>query len=514
MKSTIFPKMALVILDGWGLNPDPKVSAIEAADTPFFDNLLQTYPNSTLVTYGEDVGLPEGQMGNSEVGHINIGAGRIVYQELARINKEVREGGLKKNKVLSDALKYAKENDKKVHLIGLISDGGVHSHINHLKALCDICEENGLQDVFIHACMDGRDTDPMGGVSYLKDMYNYLQNKSLRIATLIGRYYAMDRDRRWERIKLAYDLYVNGSGRGVQNAVQALEDSYKRGITDEFIEAHFISDESGNPITKIEEGDVVLSFNFRTDRCRQITEVLSQKDFHEFNMHALKLYYCTMTRYDESFQNIYVLYEKEDLSNTLGEVLSKAGKTQIRIAETEKYPHVTFFFNGGREEPFKAEKRIIVPSPKVATYDLKPEMSAFEVTDQILRVLNDAAPDFICINYANADMVGHTGVFNAAIKAAETVDKCLSRLVEKLRSLGYGIFIIADHGNSDCMVNPDGSPNTAHTTNPVPCIFVSEYDEIKLKNGKLSDIAPSVLSLMGMDIPLEMTSDILFFETN
>lgn len=505
-----YKRMALLILDGWGINHNPKVSAIEAANTPFVDGLFANYPLSNLVTYGEAVGLPDGQMGNSEVGHINIGAGRVVYQELARINKEIREGAFQKNPVLLEALHYAKTTGKKVHLLGLVSDGGVHSHINHLKAICDLTESLGLEQVYIHACMDGRDTDPKGGEGYLTDLETHIANKKVKIASIIGRYYAMDRDKRWERIKIAYDLFVNGKGIATQNPVAALKASYEKGISDEFIEAHYCSDAAGNPLATIAEDDVVLCFNFRTDRCRQITMALTQEDFPDFGMKKLSLYYCTMTRYDERFENIKVLYEKEDLSDTLGEVLAKAGKTQVRIAETEKYPHVTFFFNGGREQPFDGEKRIIVQSPKVATYDLQPEMSAGEVTDKIMAELQTSPPDFLCLNYANADMVGHTGVFEAAVKAVETVDNCLSRLVPLLKSLGYGIIIIADHGNSDCMVNPDGTANTAHTTNPVPCALVAEnVDGIELRDGKLADIAPTILTLMGLQLPAAMGGDLL-----
>jgi 2,3-bisphosphoglycerate-independent phosphoglycerate mutase len=505
-----YDKMALLILDGWGLNKNPKVSAIEAANTPFFDSLMASNPNSTLQTFGEAVGLPEGQMGNSEVGHINIGAGRVVYQELARINKEIREGSLRKNTEFNKLLKYVKESGKKLHLIGLLSDGGVHSHIEHLKAICEICNSYGLEKVFIHACMDGRDTDPKGGIDYMNNLLSSIADKKVKIASMVGRYYAMDRDKRWERIKLAYDLFVHGIGKPCKDPIEALKNSYENGISDEFIEAHYMVDDQNNPIAKIEEDDAVLCFNFRTDRCRQITEVLTQKDFPDYDMKSIELYYCTMTRYDESFKNIKVLYEKEDLSNTLGEVLAKNKKTQVRIAETEKYPHVTFFFNGGREEAFDGEKRIIVQSPKVATYDLQPEMSALEVTSKIMAELDEELPDFICLNYANADMVGHTGVFEAAVKAAQIVDNCLSKLVPKLVSLGYGIIILADHGNSDCLVNPDGTPNTAHTVNPVPCILVGQNSQdFKLNNGKLADIAPSILKLMGIEIPAIMNADIL-----
>ena len=500
MSKKIFSRVALLILDGWGLNKNPKVSAIEAADTPFFDSLMDQYPSSTLTTFGEAVGLPEGQMGNSEVGHINIGAGRVVYQELAKINKEIREGNFQKNQVLLDALNYAKLNNKKVHLIGLVSDGGVHSHINHLKAICDVTEELGLDKVFIHACMDGRDTDPKKGVEYIKDLEQHLSGSKVKIASIIGRYFAMDRDKRWERIKKAYDLFVNAIGTPVKNPVQAIEESYDKGITDEFLEPMYLVDNLQQPLATIQKDDVVICFNFRTDRCRQITTALTQEDFQEFGMHKIPLYYCTMTVYDEKFKNVNVFYKNQDLADSLGEILSKNGKSQLRIAETEKYPHVTFFFNGGREAAFEGEERIIVPSPKVATYDLKPEMSAYEVCDQVLMKLDSKAPDFICLNFANADMVGHTGVFEAAVKAVETVDLCLSKLVPSLLKLDYGIIIIADHGNSDCMVNPDGTANTAHTTNPVPCIFAAKaIDHVILKNGKLADIAPSILNLMGIE---------------
>ena len=503
-------KAALIILDGWGINHNREVSAIEAAQTPFMNNLLENYPNSTLVTFGESVGLPDGQMGNSEVGHINIGAGRVVYQELARINKEIREGLFQKNKVLLDTINYVKTNQKKLHLFGLLSDGGVHSHIEHLKAICALTDQHGLDNVYIHVCLDGRDTDPKKGAEYLTDLTEFIKDKKVKIASLIGRYYAMDRDLRWERIKKAYDLYLHGVGEICSDPIKALKNSYQNGITDEFILPHLCADENGNPLAKMEEGDAVLCFNFRTDRCRQITMALTQQDYSDFNMKKIPLHYCTMTRYDEKFKDISVIYEKEDLSDTLGEVISKAGKTQIRIAETEKYPHVTFFFNGGREVPFEGEKRIIVSSPKVATYDLQPEMSALEVTEKISLELNNNPPDFLCLNYANADMVGHTGVFSAAVKAVETVDICLSNLVPLLLSKNYGIIIIADHGNSDCMKNPDGSPNTAHTTNPVPCIFVSDLkNEVKLSNGKLADIAPTILKFMELTIPNGMTGEIL-----
>jgi len=500
-----FDKTALLILDGWGHGPDPNVNAIDQAPTPFMDKLYQQYPNSELETSGEAVGLPLGQMGNSEVGHLNIGAGRIVYQELVRINKAAKDHSLHQNPVLLEALQYAKKENKKVHLMGLVSDGGVHAHLNHLIALCEATQEHNLQQVFIHAFMDGRDTSPTGGIGYLQQLQKKLQDTPIQIASIIGRYYAMDRDNRWERIRLAYDLLTQGKGKKIAAPIQALQASYDKGVTDEFVQ----------PISCVEDGhittgDVLICFNFRTDRCRQISIALTQKALSEHAMQPLDIHYCTMTRYDDDFQGIHVLFEKEDLPNTLGEVLQKAGKTQLRIAETEKYPHVTFFFNGGREEAFDKEKRIIIPSPKVATYDLQPEMSAQGVTDAVIKEIETDAPDFICLNYANADMVGHTGIFEAAMKAATTVDNNVSQLVPLLLKYNYGIIIIADHGNSDYMKNPDGTPHTAHTTNPVPCIFVSNNTEgISVKDGKLADVAPTILQLMHLQPSKEMNGDVL-----
>ena len=500
-------KTMLVILDGWGHGPNRKADAIAQARIPFVNSLYQKYPNSELITYGEEVGLPEGQMGNSEVGHLNIGAGRVVYQELARINKAIREKTLHQHEMLLDALRFAKANNKAVHFMGLVSDGGVHSHIEHLKALCDIATNEGCEKVFIHAFMDGRDTSPNGGKNYLKKVLNHIEEQPVKLASVIGRYYAMDRDNRWERIKLAYDLLVKGEGESTTDILNLVEKRYAAGETDEFLNPIVLT-ENDQPIAKIEEGDVLLCFNFRTDRPREISTVLTQKDMPDFDMKKLNLRYLTMTSYDATFKNIEVLFQKDDLKNTLGEILEKAGKTQVRLAETEKYPHVTFFFSGGREKEFEGESRIVIPSPKVATYDLKPEMSAVEVTDAILEKIDSDQPDFICLNYANADMVGHTGDFKAAKKAAATVSKQLSRLISKGLKYKYDAIVIADHGNSDYMINEDGSAHTAHTLSPVPCFYISKKPVSKtIKNGKLGDIAPTILGLMGIDTPEEMTGE-------
>ncbi len=493
----------LVILDGWGKGQKPAADAIAQADTPVMDELMKTCPNSELVTFGEEVGLPEGQMGNSEVGHLNIGAGRIVYQELARINKSVREGELQQHPVLLEAFNYAKAKDKAVHFIGLLSDGGVHSHTSHLRALCDATQQHGLSRVFIHAFMDGRDTDPKSGHGYLEKLLQSIDNQRVRLASIVGRYYAMDRDKRWERIKLAYELLVNGIGEKTSNPLGAVEQSYEEGVTDEFLKPIVCTNEDGKPIATIQEDDVVICFNFRTDRPREITSVLTQKDMPEFDMKRRNLYYVTITRYDESFQHVHVIFEKDNLNNTLGEVLADAGLTQVRIAETEKYPHVTFFFSGGREAPFSGERRLMIPSPKVATYDLQPEMSAVEITDTIISDIENNQPNFICLNFANADMVGHTGDFNAAMKAAEMVDRCLGRLLAFGKANGYEAIVIADHGNSDYMINEDGTPNTAHTMNPVPCVYVGPQN-FKISDGKLADIAPTILGLLGVGLPSEM----------
>ena len=503
-------RVLLVILDGWGHGPKPEASAIAQASTPFVDSLYSRYPNAELVTFGEAVGLPEGQMGNSEVGHLNIGAGRVVYQELARINKAVRELELHQNPVLLETLGYARDNGKALHLFGLVSDGGVHSHSAHLIALCQIAAENGLEKVFIHAFTDGRDTDPKSGLGFVREVLEQVAPTGARLASVIGRYYAMDRDKRWERTKLAYDLLVHGKGEASNNALQTIEARYAAGETDEFLQPIVCVDGQGQPLASIAEGDAVICFNFRTDRPRQITTVLTQQDMPEHGMKTLNLYYATMTRYDETYQGMHVLFTKDDVSNTLGEVLSKAGKTQVRIAETEKYPHVTFFFNGGREEAFEGERRIMIPSPKVATYDLQPQMSAYQVTDAIVADIEQSQPDFICLNFANADMVGHTGSFEAAMKAAETVDTCLQRLIETALKYNYQSIIIADHGNSDYMVNEDGSPNTAHTMNPVPIFYVSNPPQgSRIKGGKLGDIAPTILTLFEMGIPREMDGEVL-----
>lgn len=492
-------KVLLVILDGWGIAKNPKVSAIDAANTPFIDSLYKKYPHSKLVTFGLQVGLPEGQMGNSEVGHMNIGAGRVVYQDFTRINLAVSEKTLNKEKELLAAIEYAKKNNKKIHLLGLISDGGVHSHIDHVKALTSICKENNAENVFIHAFMDGRDTDPKGGKAYLADVESHLKKSTGKIATIIGRYYAMDRDNRWERVKLAYDLMVKGTGTFATNGQEALQNSYNENITDEFIKP-IVLEKNG----LIEKGDVVISFNYRTDRGREITLALCQKDFPEQDMKALDLYYVTMTNYDATFKNVHVIFDKDNLENTLGEVVSKAGKKQIRIAETEKYPHVTFFFSGGREAAFDGEKRLLCPSPKVATYDLQPEMSAFDIRDAIVPELKAKSADFICLNFANADMVGHTGDFQAAVKACEATDQANQAVTTAAIENGYTVIVIADHGNSDIMINEDGSPNTAHTTNLVPCILV-DNDLKTIKDGKLGDLAPTILKLMDIAVPKEMT---------
>lgn len=498
-----------MILDGWGIGTNPEVSAIKKAKTPFIDSCYEKYAHSKLEASGLAVGLPEGQMGNSEVGHMNIGAGRVVYQDLVKLNKAAEDGSLAKNETFNKALDYAKANSKTVHFIGLVSDGGIHSHIDHLKALCDGAAQKGLNDVLIHAFTDGRDTDPKSGKGNLTDLQDHLNKTTGKIASVTGRYYAMDRDKRWARVKLAYDAMVHGVGNKTTNVIHAVESSYAENVTDEFIIPIVNTDAEGNPLGTIKPDDVVVCFNFRTDRGRQITEALTQSDFANEGMTKMPLHYITMTNYDDTFKGVEVMYGKDNLENTLGEVLANAEKKQIRIAETEKYPHVTFFFSGGRETEFEGEKRILCPSPKVATYDLQPEMSAEDIRDAIIPELANKQTDFICLNFANPDMVGHTGVFEAAVKACETVDSCAQAVVEVARENDYTAIIIADHGNSDIMINADGSPNTAHTTNLVPCIFADDDIKNPVKDGKLGDLAPTILTLMGVDIPKEMTGDIL-----
>jgi 2,3-bisphosphoglycerate-independent phosphoglycerate mutase len=502
-------KVLLMILDGWGIATNPVVSAIDKAKTPFVDSLYTKYPHARLEASGLAVGLPEGQMGNSEVGHMNIGAGRVVYQDLVKINQAVKNKELNSHSVLEEAFAKTKAANKKAHFIGLVSDGGVHAHIDHLKGLCDAAKFHGMEKVFIHAFTDGRDTDPKGGIKYLEDLQNHLKNSSGQIASVVGRYYAMDRDNRWERIKLAYDALVHGEGEMSKDILAAISKSYKNNVTDEFIRPIIHVGSDNKPLALIEEGDLVICFNFRTDRGREITQVLTQKDFEDFNMKKLNLDYITFTNYDDTFSGVQVLFDKDNLNNTIGEVLERAGKKQIRIAETEKYPHVTFFFSGGREKEFIGESRILCPSPKVATYDLKPEMSAFEITAKIIPELKKKSADFICLNFANADMVGHTGDFDAAVKACEAVDTCAKSVIATALESGYTILVIADHGNSDMMINEDGTPNTAHTTNLVPFILVDDKDQIPVKDGKLGDLAPTILRLMGVEIPAEMTGEIL-----
>jgi 2,3-bisphosphoglycerate-independent phosphoglycerate mutase len=483
--------------------------AIQHANVPFVTSLYSRFPNTTLITCGEAVGLPDGQMGNSEVGHLNLGAGRIVYQELQRINVAIRDGSFANNKMLLESIQTAKKNQKPLHLLGLVSNGGVHSHINHIKAIIDVCYEQQLKDVFIHAFTDGRDTDPRSGLGFITDLQQHLNNKVGKIASVSGRYFAMDRDKRWERIKLAYDAMVNGIGEKATDAIAAVTQSYKNNITDEFIKPTVIVDEGQQPLGKIKNGDVALCFNFRTDRCREITYVLTQADMQEYTMHKLSLHYTTMTEYDQTFQNVHVVFETDNLVNTMGDILAQRGLKQIRIAETEKYPHVTFFFSGGREVPFDGEKRIMIASPKVATYDLKPEMSAFEVTNAIVPEIEKETAHFICLNYANADMVGHTGVWDAVIKAVETVDQCVARVVTAALEHGYAVLLTADHGNADYMINEDGTPNTQHSLNPVPLFFIEKNYHPKLKPGKLADVAPTILKWMEIPLSKEMTGDIL-----
>jgi len=500
-----------MILDGWGIGPNPAVSAIAQAKTPFYTQCLEKFPHTTLDTFGLSVGLPEGQMGNSEVGHMNLGAGRVVFQNLVRINMAAENGTFQSEPLLKDAFDYALKQNKKVHFIGLVSDGGVHSHINHLKGLLDAAKQLGLnENVFVHAFTDGRDTDPKSGKGFMTELLNHMEQSTGELASITGRYYAMDRDKRWERVKLAYDAMVNGIGQATINPLEAILESYQENVTDEFIKPIISVDENGQPKAKIENGDVVICFNFRTDRGREITEVLTQHDYPEFGMHALDLNYITLTQYDATYQNVQVIFDDKNIVNTLGEIISKAGRKQIRIAETEKYPHVTFFFNGGQEEPFEGESRILCASPRdVATYDLKPEMAAYDITNAIVPEIEKESADFICLNFANTDMVGHTGVMSAAIKAAEVVDSCAQKIVEAALKHDYKIIILADHGNSDFMQNEDGTPNTQHTTNPVPFILAQKDNEWTVEHGKLGDIAPSILTLMGIEIPAEMTGNVI-----
>ncbi|MDG1218553.1 MAG: 2,3-bisphosphoglycerate-independent phosphoglycerate mutase [Flavobacteriaceae bacterium] len=500
-------KVILMILDGWGNSPDPKVSAIDNADTNFIDSLYKKYPFSNLRTDGLHVGLPDGQMGNSEVGHMNLGAGRIVYQDLAKINISIEQNKFKKEKVIEETFEFAKNNNKNIHFLGLISDGGVHSHINHLKALIDIAKDYNIES-YIHGFTDGRDVDPKSGSEYISDLNEYVKNSPVQIASITGRYYAMDRDNRWERIKLAYDALVNAEGEKSSNLISSIENNYTNGCTDEFIKPIIKVNSNNQPISRIKNDDVVIFFNFRTDRGRELTKVLSQKDNLEFNMKKLNLHYVTMTNYDNTFSNINVVFNKSNLDNTLGEILEKNNKNQLRISETEKYPHVTFFFSGGRENIFKGESRILKNSPKVATYDLKPEMSAYEITDSLVKEIHLGTHDFICLNFANGDMVGHTGSMKAAIKACESVDKCVEAVIKSANKNNYTTILIADHGNCETMINPDGTPNTAHTTNPVPVILI-DNDFKNIKNGILGDIAPTILKLMGIEKPKEMTQESL-----
>ncbi|MBI3135855.1 MAG: 2,3-bisphosphoglycerate-independent phosphoglycerate mutase [Bacteroidetes bacterium] len=500
-------KVALLILDGWGHGDHTKSDGIYNANTPFVDSLEKNYPNAELLTDGENVGLPHGQMGNSEVGHLNIGAGRIVYQELTRINKAIRDGEFQTNPTLNAAFDYAKKEQKKIHLMGLVSTGGVHSSQEHIYALCDLANKKGFEKLFIHAFTDGRDCNPTTGHGHISELEKHLKKSTGKIASVVGRYYAMDRDKRWERIQLAYELLVNGKGTEVTAAIEAIEQSYKAEITDEFIKP-FVVTENGKPVATVEPGDVVISFNFRTDRCREITMALTQQDFPEYGMKRMDLHYVTMTNYDDTFKNVRIVFEKDNLENTLGEIVAKNKLTQLRIAETEKYPHVSFFFSGGREKEFDGERRIMIQSPKVATYDLKPDMSAHEIADAVCFDMEKNAPDFICLNFANTDMVGHTGVYSAILKAAEVVDKCVQQVVEAGTKTGYSFVIIADHGNSDYAINPDGSPNTAHSLNPVPVIVLDSTVK-KVEHGILADVAPTILHLMGLEKPNEMTGRIL-----
>lgn len=497
-------KVLLMILDGWGKGDHTKRDAIWTTHPEYMNSLMEKYPNAELLTSGENVGLPDGQMGNSEVGHQNIGAGRIIYQDLVKINRAIKDGSIAKNPEIVAAFEYAQKNGKAVHFMGLVSDGGVHSSLDHLYALCDISKQYGIAQTYVHAFMDGRDTDPKSGAGFIGDLQNYMAQSTGKIASIVGRYYAMDRDKRWERVKEAYDLIVNGIGTKATDPVKAVEDSYAADVTDEFIKPIAMVDSSGNPIGLIRENDVVIFFNYRNDRAKELTQVLTQCDMPEQGMHTLPLYYCTMTPYDSSFKGLHILFDKDNVANTLGEYISKQGLSQLRIAETEKFAHVTFFFNGGREQPFEREDRILINSPKVATYDLQPEMSAYLIADALVKDIKEKAPDFIALNFANGDMVGHTGVYEAIQKAVKAVDECVKKVVPVAQEAGYTILICADHGNADNALNADGSPNTAHSLNPVPLVVVS--DTIKeVHNGVLADLAPTVLKIMGLPQPEEMT---------
>ncbi len=501
-------KAILIIMDGWGLGKTSAADAIQHAKVPFVTSLYSKYPNSTLITCGEQVGLPDGQMGNSEVGHLNLGAGRVVYQELQRINVAIRTGEFSQNEALLAAITYAKNNSKSLHLLGLVSDGGVHSHTSHLKAILNLCQQHNLLEVYLHAFTDGRDCDPKSGLVFIKDIQEYMSNTVGTIATVTGRYYAMDRDKRWERVQIAYNALVHGNGDASDDIEASIADNYTNGITDEFIKP-IINSNANTDKAFIKNDDAVICFNFRTDRCREITEVLTQKDFPEQQMVALKLHYTTMTDYDKTFKQVNVMFDNDNLNNTLGEVIAANNLKQIRISETEKYPHVTFFFSGGREVEFDGEKRIMATSPKVATYDLQPEMSANELVEKLLPEIEKEEASFICLNFANADMVGHTGVFNAVVKAVETVDTCVEKVANIALQHGYTIFLTADHGNADFMVNEDGSPNTQHSLNLVPLFLISNTYKGTLKSGKLGDLAPTILHTMGLQIPKEMTGTIL-----
>lgn len=501
-------KILLMILDGWGLGDGSRADVIKITPTPNMDRLTMDFPSSRLHASGEDVGLPDGQMGNSEVGHLNIGAGRVVYQDLVRINKACRSGEIRKNEVLEKAFSYARDKGKQVHFLGLLSDGGVHSSNEHLYALCDMTRGYGLKKVFVHGFSDGRDTDPMSGKRYMTELLSHISGSPIKVASFTGRYYAMDRDKRWERVKEAYDMMVKGVGKKTRDIIHAIEESYSQGVTDEFIRPIVVTDLNNEPVGLIREGDVIVFINFRNDRARELTITLTQKDMPEQGMHTIPLYYCTMTPYDATFQGLHIIFPKENVDNTLGEILSQAGRKQLRIAETEKYGHVTFFFSGGREEKFAGEERILIPSPKVATYDLQPEMSAYGVRDAVVAEINKGVFDFICLNFANCDMVGHTGVYSAIEKSVSTVDNCVGTVVDAARQNGYEIIIIADHGNADYAINPDGSPNTAHSLNPVPFIVVSDRIT-SAGEGILADVAPTILQMMGISIPAGMTGKTL-----